>query len=116
MPLVQHSLQLMLQHAKDGKISVPRVIEKMCHAPAELFHIEKRGFLREGYHADIVILDPKADYTVSKNNLLYKCGWSPIEGTRFNTSIDSTIVSGHLAFHQDKFDESKIGSRLLFSQ
>lgn len=116
LPLVQHSLQLMLQHAKDGKISVPRVIEKMCHAPAELFHIEKRGFLREGYHADIVILDPKADYTVSKNNLLYKCGWSPIEGTRFNTSIDSTIVSGHLAFHQDKFDESKIGSRLLFNQ
>jgi dihydroorotase len=114
LPLIQHTLQLMLQHAKDGRISVERVVEKMCHAPADLFHIEKRGYLREGYWADIVVVNPNENYTVSKNNILYKCGWSPFEGTEFNHSIDQTIVSGHLAYDNGTFNESKYGERMLF--
>lgn len=115
LPLVQHSLQLMLEHAKTGKITVTKVIEKMCHAPADLFGIQKRGYLREGYYADIVILNPETQVTVSKNNILYKCGWSPLEGDTFTTAIEQTIVSGHLAYSFGKFDESKKGERLIFN-
>ena len=115
LPLVQHSLQLMLEHAKTGKITVNKVIEKMCHAPADLFGIQKRGYLREGYYADIVILNPETQVTVSKNNILYKCGWSPLEGETFTTTIEQTIVSGHLAYSFGKFDESKKGERLIFN-
>ena len=115
LPLVQHSLQLMLEHAKTGKIAVNKVIEKMCHAPADLFGIQKRGYLREGYYADIVILNPETQETVSKNNILYKCGWSPLEGELFTTAIEQTIVSGHLAYSFGKFDESKNGERLIFN-
>ena len=115
LPLVQHSLQLMLEHAKTGKIAVNKVIEKMCHAPAKLFGIQKRGYLREGYYADIVILNPETQVTVSKNNILYKCGWSPLEGDTFTTAIEQTIVSGHLAYSFGKFDESKKGERLIFN-
>ena len=115
LPLVQHSLQLMLEHAKTGKITVNKVIEKMCHAPADLFGIQKRGYLREGYYADIVILNPETQETVSKNNILYKCGWSPLEGETFTTTIEQTIVSGHLAYSFGKFDESKKGERLIFN-
>ena len=115
LPLVQHSLQLMLEHAKTGKITVNKVIEKMCHAPADLFGIQKRGYLREGYYADIVILNPETQETVSKNNILYKCGWSPLEGETFTTTIEQTIVSGHLAYSFGKFDESKNGERLIFN-
>jgi dihydroorotase len=115
LPLVQHSLQLMLEHAKTGKITVNKVIEKMCHAPANLFGIQKRGYLREGYYADIVILNPETQETVSKNNILYKCGWSPLEGETFTTTIEQTIVSGHLAYSFGKFDESKKGERLIFN-
>ena len=115
LPLVQHSLQLMLEHAKTGKITVNKVIEKMCHAPADLFGIQKRGYLREGYYADIVILSPETQETVSKNNILYKCGWSPLEGETFTTTIEQTIVSGHLAYSFGKFDETKKGERLVFN-
>jgi len=115
LPLVQHSLQLMLEHAKTGKITVNKVIEKMCHAPADLFGIQKRGYLREGYYADIVILNPETQETVSKNNILYKCGWSPLEGETFTTTIEQTIVSGHLAYSFGKFDETKKGERLVFN-
>jgi dihydroorotase len=116
LPLVQHSLQLMLEHAKMGKITVNKVIEKMCHAPADLFAVEKRGYLREGYHADIVVVNPETQVEVSKNNLLYKCGWSPLEGEIFTTAIERTIVSGHLAYSNGKFDESKKGERLTFGR
>jgi dihydroorotase len=115
LPLVQQSLQLMLEHAKTGKITVNKVIEKMCHAPADLFGIQKRGYLREGYYADIVILNPETQETVSKNNILYKCGWSPLEGETFTTTIEQTIVSGHLAYSFGKFDETKKGERLVFN-
>jgi dihydroorotase len=114
LPLVQHSLQLMLEHAKMGKITVNKVIQKMCHAPADLFGVQKRGYLREGYHADIVILNPETQVEVAKSNLLYKCGWSPLEGEIFTTVIEQTIVSGHIAYSFGKFDESKKGERLVF--
>lgn len=116
LPLVQHSLQLMLEHAKMGKITVNKVIEKMCHAPADLFAVEKRGYLREGYHADIVVVNPETQVEVSKSNILYKCGWSPLEGEIFTTAIERTIVSGHLAYSNGKFDESKKGERLTFKR
>ncbi|PCJ64614.1 MAG: dihydroorotase [Bacteroidetes bacterium] len=116
LPLVQHSLQLMLEHAKMGKITTNKVIEKMCHAPADLFGIEKRGYLREGYHADLVILNPETQVEVAKNNIHYKCGWSPLEGEIFTTDIEHTIVSGHLAYSHGKFDETKNGNRLTFDK
>jgi len=116
LPLVQHSLQLMLEHAKMGKITTNKVIEKMCHAPADLFAVEKRGYLREGYHADIVVVNPETQVEVSKSNILYKCGWSPLEGEIFTTAIEQTIVSGHLAYSNGKFDESKKGERLTFGK
>lgn len=116
LPLVQHSLQLMLEHAKMGKITVNKVIQKMCHAPADLFGVQKRGYLREGYHADIVILNPETQVEVSKSNILYKCGWSPLEGEIFTTAIEQTIVSGHIAYAFGKFDESKKGEKLSFAR
>ena len=115
LPLVQHTLQLMLEHAKEGRIELNKVVEKMCHAPAELFNIENRGYLREGYWADIVLVKPNTDYTVSKSNILYKCGWSPLEGTNFSSTINTTIVSGHIAYNNGKFDETQWGHRLLFN-
>ncbi len=116
LPLVQHSLQLMLEHAKTGKITTNKVIEKMCHAPADLFAIEKRGYLREGYHADIVIINPETQMEVSKSNILYKCAWSPLEGETFTTAIEQTIVSGHVAYSNGQFNEDKKGERLTFSR
>ena len=106
----------MLEHAKMGKITTNKVIEKMCHAPADLFAVEKRGYLREGYHADIVVVNPETQVEVSKSNILYKCGWSPLEGEIFTTAIEQTIVSGHLAYSNGKFDESKKGERLTFGK
>jgi len=114
LPLVQHSLQLMLEHAKMGKITRNKVVEKMSHAVADCFNIEKRGYLREGYWADIVIVNPETEVEVKKDNILYKCGWSPLEGEIFTTAIEHTIVSGHLAYSNGKFDKSKWGERLTF--
>lgn len=115
LPLVQHSLQLMIDHAKDGKITPEKLVEKMCHAPATLFRIEKRGYLRAGYFADLVIVDPEKEEVVSKENIHYKCGWSPMEGRRFTSTVEHTIVSGHLAYSHGQFDENKFGHRLSFS-
>lgn len=115
LPLVQHSLQLMFQHAIDGKISMERAIEKMCHAPADLFAIEDRGYLKEGYWADVVVLKKEAQ-TVAKDNILYKCGWSPLEGRKFDYRVEHTIVSGHLAYSKGHFDESVKGRRLSFGR
>lgn len=116
LPLVQHSLLLMLEHAKDGRIEVEEVINRMCHKPAELFEIEKRGYIREGYWADLVLVNPNEQETVSKDNVFYKCGWSPLEGKTFHHSITHTFVSGHLAFKDGQFDESIKGKRLLFNR
>jgi dihydroorotase len=116
LPLVQHTLNLMLTFYQQGKISLERIVEKMCHAPAILFQISQRGFIEEGYWADLVLLDPDAEWTVDKSNILYKCGWSPLEGQTFKGKIRSTIVSGHLAYHEETFDESVKGQRLLFDR
>ncbi|MDX1627054.1 MAG: dihydroorotase [Fulvivirga sp.] len=115
-PLVQHSLVAMMDFVKNGKISVERMVEKMCHAPAIMFEIEKRGFIREGYFADLVLVDPDKPWTVAKDNILAKCGWSPFEGHTFSSSVTHTIVSGHLAYEEGAFDESKKGERLLFDR
>ncbi len=114
-PLVQHALLAMLEKSKEGLIPLERVVEKMAHAPAVLFRIKNRGFLREGYHADIVLVNPNKTSTVSKDNLLYKCGWSPFEGTTFSNSIDRTFVNGNLVFENNCILENSTGSRMLFN-
>jgi len=113
-PLIQHSLQAMIECHLQGKISLENVVQKMCHNPAILFDIDRRGFIREGFWADLVLVDMNKPQTVSKENILYKCGWSPFEGYTFKASIDNTIVSGHLAYQNGVFDESKKGERLKF--
>lgn len=115
-PLVQHSLQLMMENFHNGKISLEKLVEKMCHNPAILFQVEKRGFIRETYKADLVLVDLNETYTVSKENLLYKCGWSPLEGTTFHSKITHTFVNGNLAFENGKVAEKKHGERLLFDR
>jgi dihydroorotase len=115
-PMVQHSLNVMLEFYKQGKISLEKIVEKMCHNPAILYHIEKRGFIREGYYADLVLVDMDAPWTVSKENILYKCGWSPLEGTLFNTQVTHTFVNGHLVYEQGEFDEEQKGMALVVSQ
>jgi dihydroorotase len=115
LPLVQHSLNVMLEFYHQGKISLERIVEKMCHAPAVCFRIDRRGYLDEGYWADLAILDLENSWTVAKDNILFKCGWSPFEGRQFKGRVQSTIVSGHLAYHDGRFNESKKGERLVFS-
>ena len=115
-PMVQHSLNVMLEFYKQGKISLEKIVEKMCHNPAILFHIEKRGFIREGYYADLVLVDMDAPWTVSKENILYKCGWSPLEGTLFNTQVTHTLVNGHLVYELGVFDEGQKGMALVVKQ
>jgi len=113
-PLVQHSLVAMLQLVKQGAFTLEKVVEKMCHAPADLFRIEKRGYIRPGYFADLVLVDPAKSWTVMPENILYKCGWSPFEGTTFDSSVQRTWVNGNLVYNQGVFDESVRGERLLF--
>lgn len=115
-PLVQHALLAMLEKATQGKISKERVVEKMAHAPAILFEVEDRGFIREGYYADLVIVDPTSNYEVTKSNILYKCGWSPFEGVNFSHSIDTTIVNGNIVYQNGKIIEGTNGKRLLFNR
>jgi len=113
-PLVQHSLVAMLQMVKQGSFTIEKVVEKMCHAPAELFRIEKRGFIRPGYYADLVLVDPNREWMVNADNILYKCGWSPFEGTKFSASVLQTWVNGKLVYDNGQFDETVRGKRLLF--
>ncbi len=115
-PLVQHSLLLMLQYVQQGSISIEKVVEKMCHAPAICFQIAKRGFLREGYFADMVLVDMKEKTLVSKQNILYKCGWSPFEGHTFPASVVYTFVNGEIAYHNGKVNDSVRGRRLTFER
>jgi dihydroorotase len=114
LPLVQHTLNVMLSFYFDGKISLEKIVEKMCHAPADCFNVEKRGYLDEGNWADMIVVDLDKTITVSKENILYKCAWSPLEGQILRGSIDATIVSGHLAYENGQFFEDKMGERLLF--
>lgn len=115
-PLVQHSLVQMLEHYKNGKISLVKIVEKMCHNPAILFRIEKRGFIKEGYKADLVLVDLDKKWTVSKENILYKCGWSPLEGKTFHSKITHSFINGNLAFENGKINQGKFGERLLFDR
>lgn len=113
-PLIQHSLVAMLDFYHQGKISLEKIVEKMSHNVAKLFRIEERGYIREGYHADLVLVDLNDPWTVSKENILAKCGWSPFEGHTFQSKVSHTIVSGHLVYENGQFDESKKGERLNF--
>ena len=115
-PLVQHALPGMLQAHHQGKISLEKIVEKMCHNPAILFQIEKRGYIKEGYFADLVVVNINKPWEVTKNNIIYKCGWSPFEGTRFNSTITHTFVNGHLAYENGKFSEKKNAKRLTFNR
>ncbi|MAM04678.1 MAG: dihydroorotase [Flavobacteriales bacterium] len=115
-PLVQHGLIAMLEFVKKKKISFEKLIEKMCHNPAICFNIKKRGFIRAGYYADLVLVDIDSPWVVAKENILYKCKWSPFEGEKFSSQIKYTIVNGHIAYQNGKFDESKKGQRLLFER
>ena len=115
-PLVQHSLLLMLEHVSLGNITLEKVVEKMSHAPAICFQIKERGYLREGYHADCVIVDLQQATMVDKKNVYYKCGWSPFEEHTFPAAVTHTFVSGHLAYENGQFNESVVGQRLQFSR
>ena len=113
-PLVQHSLPIMLEHMLDGRISKEDLVNKMCHAPAICFNMDRRGFIREGYYADLVLIN-SGEFEVNKNNLYYKCGWSPFEGRKLRHSISHTFVNGNLVYNNGKFNEEKMGALLNFN-
>ena len=115
-PLVQHSLQAMLQMSDEGLFTKELVVEKMCHAPADLFQIEGRGYIRKGYYADLVLVNPKKPYEVSKSNILYKCGWSPFEGVTFSHTIERTFVNGQTVFDNGKVVEASAAKALTFDR
>ncbi len=114
-PLVQHALVAMLEKSREGKITMERVVEKMAHAPAELFRIDKRGYIRTGYHADVVLVDLSSPWTVTKDNVLSKCRWSPFEGTTFHAKVKKTFVNGNVAYDDGKIVDTVKGSRLEFN-
>lgn len=116
LPLVQHPLLLMLHYHKEGSISLEKIAAKMSHAVADCFQIKERGYIREGYHADLVIVDLNNTYKVTKENILYKCGWSPLEGFEFPATITHTFINGHLVYGINGFDESQKGQRLVFDR
>lgn len=115
-PLVQHALPAMLEMYHKGVISIEKVVEKMCHNPAILFQVEKRGFIKEGYFADLVLVDLNNPWTVNKDNILYKCGWSPFEGTSFKSRITHTFLNGSLVYQNAKFTDIKVAKRLTFNR
>lgn len=115
-PLVQHALPAMLEKYKEGVLSLEKLVEKMCHNPAKLFNIEKRGFLREGYYADLVLADLNAPWEVTPASNYYKCGWSPFEGSTFSSRITHTFVNGLLAFENGHFSEQRNAKRLTFDR
>ena len=115
LPLIQHSLLLMLEMVRDGCFPIETVVERACHAPARIFDVQERGFLREGYWADLVIVDPKKETVVDESELFSQCNWSPFTGTRFSHSIDSTVISGHLAYSMGKLMEDQPGMRVEFA-
>ena len=115
-PLVQHSLTALMEFHLDNVLPITKMVEKACHNPAKLFCVEKRGFIREGYFADLVLVNPDSSWTVDKSNILYKCGWSPFEGYTFRTKVEKTFVNGHLAYNNGVIDDSKQGKRLSFAR
>ena len=115
LPLVQHGLLLMLKYVDEGKMSMEKMVEKMSHAVATCFQIKDRGFIREGYHADLVLVK-KAPYTVTKENILYHCAWSPFEGSSFPYQVNTTFVNGYKVYHEGVFNEAQKGHRLQFTR
>ncbi len=115
-PLVQHGLVAMLEMYHKGHISIEKIVQKMCHNPAILFQIEKRGYIKKGYFADLVLVDLYKPWTVKKDNILYKCGWSPFEGTTFKSRVSHTFVNGTLAFENFKFNKEKASKQLTFTR
>lgn len=115
-PLVQHSLVALLDKYHEGKISLEKIVEKTAHNVAKLFQIEKRGFIREGYFADLVLVDLNNPWTVEKNNIVSKCNWAPFEGHTFKSKVTDTFVSGHWAYHEGVFNEDQRGTRLTFER
>ncbi len=115
-PLVQHALPAMLQLAAEGEFSKEFVVEKMCHAPAKLFRVKRRGFIREGYFADLVLVNPRKNHTVSAGNIFYKCGWSPFEGETFSHSVEKTFVNGNLVFSGGEIRDDVFGKALEFER
>ena len=115
-PLVQHALVSMIEHHLNNKITLERIVTKMCHNPADLFQISNRGFIREGYYADLVLIDLEKSWTVNKGNILYKCNWSPFEGIKFNSSVSKTFVNGELVYDEGIFDNKLYGKQLTFNR
>ncbi|MEE9408193.1 MAG: dihydroorotase [Polaribacter sp.] len=115
-PLVQHAVIALLEKVKEGVIPIEKAVEKMSHNPAKLFQIEKRGFIKEGYFADLVLIDSNKPQTVSKDNILYKCGWSPFEGTTFSSTITHTFVNGNLIYNNGVFNDEVKGKRITFNR
>ncbi|EMY80053.1 dihydroorotase [Psychroflexus gondwanensis] len=114
-PMVQHTLNCMLEFYKQGLISLEKIVEKMCHNPAILYRMTNRGFIRKGYHADLTLVDLNSEWTVAKENLLYKCGWSPLEGTTFQAKIEQTFVNGNLIYNHGTFKEDIFGMPIDFN-
>ena len=115
-PLVQHALVALLEAYHRGKIAIEKIVEKACHNPAILFEVERRGYIKEGYYADLVIADLNSPWTVNKSNILYKCGWSPFEGSTFKSRITHTFVNGQLAYNNFNVLDVKAGKRLTFNR
>ncbi|AXG68411.1 allantoinase [Kordia sp. SMS9] len=115
-PLVQHALNAMIQAHKQGKISLEKIVQKMCHNPARLFQVKDRGFIKEGFYADLVVVDLEKSYTVSRDNVLYKCGWSPFEGTTLDSTVTHTFLNGNLAYHEGTFSEKRHVKQLEFNR
>jgi len=115
-PLIQHSLVAMLEMEREGVFTLAQVVEKLCHAPARMFAIDRRGYIREGFHADLVLVDRASSWTVDRTNLLYKCGWSPFEGQRFTSQVVRTWVNGHSVFAAGRVDATVRGERLRFDR
>ena len=115
-PLVQHALVALFEAHLQGKISVEKIVEKFCHNPAKIFKIENRGFIKVGYYADLAIVNCASSWEVAQENILYKCGWSPFEGTQFHSKVTHTFVNGQLVFENEKISTQKAGQRLLFDR
>ena len=115
-PLVQHAVVAMFEAFHQGKISIEKIVEKMCHNPAKIFKIEKRGFIKPGYYADLVLVNPSQPWTVNRDNILYKCGWSPFDGTNFKSRITHTFVNGQLVYENSKVKEIRAGKRMLYNR
>lgn len=115
-PMVQHSLVAMMELVRQGMISLEKLVEKMCHAPADLFNISERGYIREGYYADLVLLDDNSSWTVAKDNIHYKCGWSPLEGQTFGSRVTHTIINGRIVYDNGIFDTLPRSKMLTFKR